>query len=163
MLYFATFKSKYGWIGLLSSDNGLVKSTFPQKSEEQAFLKLGSGSSHAIVSKQHFEKAIKFLDDYFCGKRIIFSGKLDLSNATAFQKLVWEETYHISYGSTSSYFRIAQNINNPRSCRAVGNALNKNPLPIIIPCHRVVKNDGKLGGFGGGLEMKRFLLELEKK
>jgi methylated-DNA-[protein]-cysteine S-methyltransferase len=163
MLYFATVKSKYGWIGLLSSDKGLLKSTFPQKSEEQALLNLGSGSSQAIVSKQHFEKAIKFLDDYFCGKRIIFSGKLDLSNATSFQKLVWEETCHIPYGATWSYFKIAQGINNPRSCRAVGNALNKNPLPIIVPCHRVVKSDGKLGGFGGGPEMKRFLLELEKK
>ena len=82
---------------------------------------------------------------------------------TDFQINVWKTLLSIKFGETKSYFDIARLINNPFSYRAVGNANNKNPISIIIPCHRVVANDGSLGGYGGGLEIKKYLLNLESK
>ena len=98
---------------------------------------------------------------YFSGHRITFPDKFDLSQATHFQREVWEKTRFIPYGETKSYAWVAEQIKKPRAVRAVGQALGKNPLPIIVPCHRVVASGGKLGGFGGGVEMKRYLLSLE--
>ncbi len=98
---------------------------------------------------------------YFTGSYITFPDRLDLSGATAFQRRVWAATRGIPYGETRSYAWVAQQINQPRAVRAVGQALGRNPLPIIIPCHRVVTSDGRLGGFGGGLKMKSYLLSRE--
>jgi methylated-DNA-[protein]-cysteine S-methyltransferase len=98
---------------------------------------------------------------YFSGHRIIFRDKLDLSRATHFQREVWEITKLVPYGETRSYAWVAEQMKKPQAVRAVGQALSKNPLPIIVPCHRVVASDGKLGGFGGGVEMKGHLLSLE--
>ena len=82
---------------------------------------------------------------------------------TDFQKKVWEALKAIPYGETRSYAQIAAAAGNPKACRAVGGANNKNPLPVIIPCHRVIGADGSLTGYGGGLEIKRFLLNLERE
>ena len=86
--------------------------------------------------------------------------KLDLDNATAFQRRVWRATQTIPYGQTRSYAWVADQIN-CNSARAIGQALSKNPIPIIIPCHRVIKSDGSLGGFSAGLGLKEVLLDLE--
>lgn len=101
------------------------------------------------------------LDEYFQGKRTIFSLPFKLTG-TPFQLVVWKELQNIPYGKTTSYKEIAQKINKPKACRAVGMANNKNPLPIIIPCHRVIGSNGKLIGYAGGLKLKNYLLELEK-
>ncbi|WP_456083361.1 methylated-DNA--[protein]-cysteine S-methyltransferase [Megamonas funiformis] len=101
------------------------------------------------------------LDEYFQGKRTIFSLPFKLTG-TPFQLAVWKELQNIPYGQTTSYKEIAQKINKPKACRAVGMANNKNPLPIIIPCHRVIGSNGKLIGYAGGLKLKNYLLELEK-
>lgn len=101
------------------------------------------------------------LDEYFQGKRTIFSLPFKLTG-TPFQLAVWKELKNIPYGKTTSYKEIAQKINKPKACRAVGMANNKNPLPIIIPCHRVIGSNGKLIGYAGGLKLKNYLLELEK-
>jgi methylated-DNA-[protein]-cysteine S-methyltransferase len=101
------------------------------------------------------------LDEYFQGKRTTFSLPFKLTG-TPFQLAVWKELQNIPYGQTTSYKEIAQKINKPKACRAVGMANNKNPLPIIIPCHRVVGSNGKLIGYAGGLKLKNYLLELEK-
>ena len=98
---------------------------------------------------------------YFGGHKATFPDELDLSRATPFQRKVWEVTALISYGETRSYAWVAEQMGKPRASRAVGQALGKNPLPIIIPCHRVLSSDGKLGGYSGGLEMKRHFLSLE--
>ena len=100
-------------------------------------------------------------DEYFQGKRTIFSLPFKLTG-TPFQLAVWKELQNIPYGKTTSYKEIAQKINKPKACRAVGMANNKNPLPIIIPCHRVIGSNGKLIGYAGGLKLKNYLLELEK-
>ena len=101
------------------------------------------------------------LDEYFQGKRTTFSLPFKLTG-TPFQLAVWKELQNIPYGQTTSYKEIAQKINKPKACRAVGMANNKNPLPIIIPCLRVIGSNGKLIGYAGGLKLKNYLLELEK-
>ena len=101
------------------------------------------------------------LDEYFQGKRTTFSLPFKLTG-TPFQLAVWKELQNIPYGQTTSYKEIAQKINKPKTYRAVGMANNKNPLPIIIPCHRVIGSNGKLIGYAGGLKLKNYLLELEK-
>lgn len=101
------------------------------------------------------------LMEYFQGKRKEFS--LPLSpQGTEFQRKVWETLCTIPYGQTRSYGEIAAQIGNPKACRAVGGANNKNPIMIFIPCHRVIGADGSLVGFGGGLRAKRYMLDLEK-
>lgn len=108
------------------------------------------------------KEAGKQLYNYFLGRQKIFT--LPLAPAgTEFMKNVWKSLLAIPYGETRSYKEIAQSIGNPKASRAVGLANNKNPIPIFIPCHRVIGANGKLVGFGGGLQMKAYLLELEKQ
>ncbi len=101
------------------------------------------------------------LDEYFKGRRKKFSVPLVLIG-TDFQKAVWRQLKKIPFGQTASYGDVARAIGRPRAFRAVGNANNKNPIPLIIPCHRVIGSDGKLVGFGGGIWRKRWLLDHEK-
>ena len=105
--------------------------------------------------------AARQLDEYFAGKRRQFDIPV-CPHGTDFQKAVWKELLAIPYGETRSYKQIAQKIGNPEACRAVGMANNRNPISIIIPCHRVIGAKGALIGYGGGLEMKQKLLDLEK-
>lgn len=99
------------------------------------------------------------IDEYLAGKRTSFDLPLSIGG-TDFQKSVWEELRKIPYGRTASYRDIAERIGRPRAYRAVGNACNSNPLPLIIPCHRVTASNG-IGGFGGGLALKKKLMEIE--
>ncbi len=101
------------------------------------------------------------LREYFSKKRKNFSIPLDLQGATPFQLAVWAAIQAIPYGQTRTYKKIAQRIGNIYGVRAVGNACGQNRIPIIVPCHRVIRSDGKLGGYSAGLEIKRFLLKLE--
>jgi len=102
------------------------------------------------------------LREYFAGKRKKFDVPID-PQGTEFQRSVWKALQAIPYGKTRSYKQIAQAIGNPKACRAVGMANNKNPIWIIIPCHRVIGADGELVGYGGGIEMKKRLLSIEKR
>lgn len=108
-------------------------------------------------------RLIEPLEAYFRGEKVDFAKfNLDLSSATPFQRKVWEAARLIPYGETRSYRWISVQIGQPKAVRAVGQALGRNPLPVIIPCHRVIAGDGRLCGFSCGLEMKRALLRLEK-
>jgi len=160
-LNYTLFNSDMGWVGLLASATGLLGTTLPQPSAEEAYLLLGSRVNRAACSPRRFDDLTERLKAYFSGQRMTFPDKIILSPATHFQREVWEKTRLIPYGETRSYGWVAEQIGEPRAARAVGQALGKNPLPIIVPCHRVVASDGKLGGFGGGVEMKRHLLSLE--
>ena len=100
---------------------------------------------------------------YFSGRLKKFSCRLDLRQGTGFQQRVWRKLRLIPFGETRSYQWLAKSIHQPKACRAVGNANGKNPIPIIIPCHRVIQKNGSLGGFTGGIDLKRYLLDLEKK
>ena len=103
----------------------------------------------------------KQINQYFAGNRQIFNVPLK-PNGTDFQLSVWNVLKKIPYGKTISYQELAHRVGNNNASRAVGNANGKNPIPIIIPCHRVIRKNGKLGGFGGSINIKKKLLELEK-
>lgn len=105
-------------------------------------------------------KSKKQLDEYFCGKRKIFDLKLDLSG-TDFQKKAWQHLQKIPFGKTRSYGDQAKSAGAAKAVRAIGTANGRNPIAIIVPCHRVIRSDGSLGGYAGGLHIKKFLLELE--
>jgi methylated-DNA-[protein]-cysteine S-methyltransferase len=109
-----------------------------------------------------FSDTIFQLDAYFSGKLKTFALGFNLIG-TKFQKTVWRELLNIPYGETVHYGELATRIGNPKACRAVGMANSKNPIPVIIPCHRVIGKNGSLTGFGGGIKIKKDLLDLEYK
>jgi len=117
--------------------------------------------SHSIKSEKPFKEAIGQLSAYFSGKLKTFTLGLHLEG-TPFQLKVWQALREIPYGQTVSYGEIARSVGNPRASRAVGGANHRNPLPIVIPCHRVIGANGRLVGFGGGLDVKEALLDLER-
>jgi methylated-DNA-[protein]-cysteine S-methyltransferase len=114
-----------------------------------------------IEETETLKMAVGQLMEYLQGKRKVFDILL-APKGTAFQKKVWDALLKIPYGETSSYGKLAENIGKPGAARAVGMANNRNPIPVIIPCHRVIGADGSLTGYGGGLPMKVKLLALEK-
>lgn len=162
-LNYTIFRTDMGWMGILSTARGLLRTTLPQASAREVQSILGNRLKNAYLSPHLFEGMEKRMNLYFSGHNISFPDKLDLSGATVFQHLVWDTARLIPYGESRSYSWVAQQINQPKAVRAVGQALGRNPLPIIIPCHRVLAIDGRLGGFSGGLEMKRKLLQLESQ
>ena len=146
---------------MLTSANGLMATTLPQNSAGEASQLLGIGVNQAVFSPELFADLVERFKVYFAGGKVNFPDELDLSGATPFQHRVWESTRFIPYGETRSYLWVARQIGRPGAVRAVGQSLGKNPLSIIVPCHRVIASDGGLGGFGGGVEMKKYLLRLE--
>jgi methylated-DNA-[protein]-cysteine S-methyltransferase len=127
---------------------------------------LPQGRSHDFAAGTHavdggpLPQALRQLEEYFTGKRRDFALPLRLEG-TAFQRRVWNVLMEIPYGETWSYGRLARRIDNPNACRAVGLANGRNPLSILVPCHRVIGADGSLTGYGGGVERKRWLLAHE--
>jgi methylated-DNA-[protein]-cysteine S-methyltransferase len=102
------------------------------------------------------------LEGYFSGRETALDLKLDLAEGTRFERKVWEVTRRVPYGTVVSYGTLAGRLGLPGAARAVGNALGRNPVPIVVPCHRVIHGDKSIGGFSSGLRWKRFLLELER-
>ena len=149
MFYFCKYQFENISLYLVATETHLINIQFTQP--QKALLQTTELLSMAIIQ----------LDEYFQGKRTTFSLPFKLTG-TPFQLAVWKELQNIPYGQTTSYKEIAQKINKPKAYRAVGMANNKNPLPIIIPCHRVIGSNGKLIGYAGGLKLKNYLLELEK-
>jgi len=147
-----TYKTVYGNI-VIESDGAAI-----------VCVKTEASSAPVGVKKQDAltDKAAKELEEYFEGKRQVFGVPL-CPQGTDFQRSVWKALQDIPYGETRSYKQIAEAIGNPKACRAVGLANNKNPIWIMIPCHRVIGTSGALIGYGGGLSMKKKLLELERK
>lgn len=158
---YTAFKTDFGWVGMLVSPAGIAKLTLPHDTEKAALAELNPGLDAMRVSFERFDDTVAHVREFFRGEPVDFKEKLDLSSGTEFQKKVWASCRSILYGQTRSYGWVAEKIGQPGASRAVGNALGKNPIPIIIPCHRVLASDGKLGGFSGGLNTKRRLLKLE--
>lgn len=144
----------------MGSDSGLSVATPPQSSAPEAERRLGESLENATRSEKPFGEIVERLKAYFAGQRVDFPDELDLSSATNFQRQVWRLTRLIPYGETRSYGWIAKRLGK-RGARAVGQALARNRLPVIIPCHRVVAGDGGLGGYSGGVGVKKSLLRLE--
>jgi methylated-DNA-[protein]-cysteine S-methyltransferase len=161
MFNYTVFNTSFGWIAIMSSGKGLVATTLPQRTEQHALMALGRDIGQANQDASGLEDIVARILAYFKGDRVDFNDRVD-PEGTPFQRRVWATTRRIPYGETKSYLWIARQIGKPRAARAVGQALGANPLPIIVPCHRVLTSAGDLGGFGGGLELKRKLLKMEK-
>ena len=158
MADYSVFLTAAGWVGVRNSASGLQRVILPRQSAPEVQKLLGGNRQEAPGACAALQER---LQAYFSGRRVDFPDKLDFSGATPFQRQVWQAARLIPYGTTRSYQWVASRIGKSGAARAVGQALGKNPLPIIVPCHRVVATDGRLGGFTGGIEMKRQLLALE--
>lgn len=160
-LEYTAANTSLGWIAIMGSASGLLSVTLPQPSSQEALKLLGDMANDAAWSPHRFEDVAGRLRHFLSGQMGAFADKLDLSRATPFQREVWRITRLIPYGETRSYSWVAEQTGKPGAARAVGQALARNRLAIIIPCHRVLGGSGKLCGFSGGLKLKRQLLRLE--
>jgi len=151
MKYWEVYESKIGPLTILSDDEALLRIDFGTVEHENAVRE----------RSELIERTEGQLEEYMAGTRTEFDLPLN-PEGTEFQKKVWNALLLIPYGETKSYKDIAVLIDNPKGCRAVGMANNRNPIPIIIPCHRVIGTNGSLIGYGGGLDIKVKLLELER-
>lgn len=162
MVYCTSFDSKIGLIYIASTDNGVCKVSIPRESKKQFlhFLRENFSDSEVRDNKSRNKEAIDQMSRYFNGRLAKFTVPVDLLG-TPFQRRVWKELTKIPYGTTISYKQLAKRIGTSRGFQAVGRANAVNPVPIIIPCHRVIGTDGSLVGYGAGIKTKEFLLKLE--
>jgi len=158
---YAIIETRMGWVGILGSEAGLRHIVLSQASPQAVIYTFDEHLEDAKNDISLFGDLPKRLIAYFNGEVVAFPDRLDLADATPFQCSVWQIVHSISYGQTESYAWVAQQIGKPRGVRAAGQALARNPLPIVVPCHRVVGAGGKIGGFSYGLEMKQHLLQME--
>jgi methylated-DNA-[protein]-cysteine S-methyltransferase len=155
--------SPFGELLLAATGRGLLRLAFPEENVDSVLERISQRVSPRIVEAPgELEEARRELDDYFAGRRHSFELALDWSLVGGqFGREVLRVTSEIPYGGVLSYREVAADAGSPRGSRAAGNALGSNPIPIVVPCHRVLHSGGGLGGYGGGVERKRWLLELE--
>ena len=158
--YIGELAAPWGGLGVALTERGVTRIEFGASLDRMAELVAGDGlvpepARHALAP------LARELDEYFEGRRKRFDIEPDLRTSSSFMRAVLGRTSEIPAGSYSTYGGVAADIGNPKAYRAVGNALGSNPIPIIIPCHRVLASGGGIGGYGGGLQIKRYLLELE--
>ncbi|MFC1555744.1 methylated-DNA--[protein]-cysteine S-methyltransferase [candidate division KSB1 bacterium] len=151
-----------GDMTLCASDTGICAVAWSTRTWER-FLSDAHKTPNIDLVEEHqkLEHLIKELSEYFSGKRRVFTVEFDLFTRTKFEQQALLNAFKIPFGQTATYGNIAAACGIPGGARAVGNAMNKNPVPIVIPCHRVVRSGGHIGGFGGGLDRKVLLLEHE--
>jgi O-6-methylguanine DNA methyltransferase len=163
IVHVADFDSPIGALRVASSGSGLAFLGLP-RGDGRGFAGWLVRSAPGARREEAFapnRRAIRQVLEYLEGKRTCFELPLDL-RGTAFQRSVWQELLAIPYGATRSYAEVARAIGSPRAVRAVGAANGANPVAIVVPCHRVIATGGKLGGYGGGLDLKRRLLAMEQ-
>ena len=159
-VYYTSFKVLTGNFWIASTDEGIFQASI-HSTEEQFMTELKRRVKGTYVhAPEKFTKLQAQLAAYFKGKLQTFNYKLDL-RGTEFQKAIWREIHKVPFGRLISYGGLARAVGKPKAVRAAGNATGANPIGLIIPCHRVIGSDGGLGGFGGGLPLKRKLLENE--
>ncbi|MDR0592107.1 MAG: methylated-DNA--[protein]-cysteine S-methyltransferase [Bifidobacteriaceae bacterium] len=158
----ATIDTPIGRLGLLATEKGLVRVAFEGEPLElalsQAAARLGAV---AVDRPARLDPAKRQLDQYFGRDRRVFDLKLDLRLVRGFTLAVVKHLNTLPYGRTVSYGQVAQAVGRPGAARAVGQACGANPVPVVVPCHRIIRAGGSLGGFGGGLDVKTALLALE--
>ena len=155
-----SYDSKVAKLSIATQNSKIIAISFSALNED--YLKKLLKHPAKEIKGGPAEDLIKQLDTYFSGKNPNFNLHLQL-HGTDFQKAVWMACASIPYGETRSYSDLAKMIGNPKAPRAVGTALGANPIPIVIPCHRVIGSNGKLTGFAGGLDVKQKLLNIEKR
>ena len=159
---YATVPSPLGDLLLAATERGLVRVAFAGEDHDAVLQALAERIGPRILSSpRRLENAARQLDEYFSGHRRRFDLPLDRSLSKGFRLTVLEHLSEIGFGRTESYAQVARLVGNPNAVRAVGSACATNPLPVVVPCHRVLRTDGSLGGYLGGLEAKTTLLALE--
>jgi methylated-DNA-[protein]-cysteine S-methyltransferase len=160
---YATFDSPVGTLLLATTPRGLVRLAYLENGDEADVLEqlAAKVSPRVLASPRRLDESRRELDQYFAGRRQHFDTPLDWQLSHGFTRRVLQATANIPYGATATYKQMATEAGNARASRAAGNALGSNPLPIIVPCHRILHSGGGLGGYTGGLERKRVLLGVE--
>ena len=163
MIFYTTMDSSIGRLVIASTNRGLIRIMLPRENNSDSLARLQEAypGQSIIEDSDKNRDAVKQLREYFEGTRTLFSLPLEL-RGTEFQKSVWRTVARVPYGQTKSYGDIAREIRKPKACRAVGAANGANPIPIVIPCHRIIGSDGSMTGFGGGIPLKEKLLRMEK-
>ena len=158
-----TCQTAFGWVGVAVSDRGLVAITLPQQAEAEALSQLPEphGPGPNLPQGMDVPALLVKLRRYFEGEPVTFDEPLDPTIGTEFLRRVWVLTRGIPRGQTRTYGQLARMAGSPGAARAVGQAMARNPWPILVPCHRVLGTDGSLTGFGGGVDMKRRMLLME--
>jgi O-6-methylguanine DNA methyltransferase len=159
-LYWLRVLSPWGSLRLLATERGLCRIVLPGEAGVERWVDRYLAGSVLEEGGPLAQEAARQLQEYFAGKRRVFDLPLAFYG-TPFQKAVWNALLEIPYGEVRSYQEVAAAIGRPEASRAVGAAIGANPLPIVVPCHRVMRSDGSLGGYGGGLPLKVALLRLE--
>ena len=159
---YTTVDSPVGSLLLAATPRGLVRVAYDVEDHDRVLDTLARKVSPRVLrAPRRLDAAARELAEYFDGRRQAFDLPLDLSLSTGFRLLVQRQLPSIGYGQTRSYRQVAELVGNPRAVRAVGTACATNPLPVVLPCHRVLRNDGTPGGYVGGLAAKTALLRLE--
>lgn len=159
---YATTDSPFGELLLATTPHGLVKVSFPIFDQDETLADLAERISPRVLeAPARLDDARRQLDRYFAGELTEFDLPLDWQLSKAFRRRVLRAIDRIPYGKTRSYTDVARTAGNERAVRAAGSACGSNPIPIIVPCHRVLRSGGALGGYGGGLPMKEALLRME--
>ena len=162
---YTIFKTQWGWFGLLGDEQGLVRTCLPVAHKEAVQNRMLSDIPNAKRSKKPFSVLQSAIEDYYKGLRVDFCDvKVQLNGLSEFQQTVLSMLQTITYGEIISYRQLAKMAGNPKAARAIGMVMAQNPLPLIIPCHRVIKSDGSVGLFSaaGGTNTKKRMLDLEK-
>jgi methylated-DNA-[protein]-cysteine S-methyltransferase len=159
---YRTLSSPIGELLLAATEEGLVRVAFAIEGQEPVLTELASQiSPRVLAAPKRLDPVAREIDEYFAGRRTRFELPLDLRLATGFRREVIQRLPDIGYGRTFTYAQMAAAAGSPRAVRAVGTACARNPLPIVLPCHRVVRGDGSFGGYRGGPEAKHMLLTME--
>jgi len=159
---FRTVDTPLGVLLLAATGRGLVRVAFESEGFDAVLDGLAAGISPRILrAPARLDETVRQLDEYFAGDRTTFDVPLDRSLSSGFRRDVQRHLTDIGYGHTATYKEVAAALGNPRAVRAVGSACATNPLPVVVPCHRVLRSDGGLGGYRGGLGAKSALLALE--
>jgi methylated-DNA-[protein]-cysteine S-methyltransferase len=160
---YATVDSPLGPLVVAATPRGLVRLAYTPSRDEGEVLEdlAGKLSPRILEAPERLDDVRRQLDEYFEGRRVDFEVPIDWSLTHGFTGMVLRQTARIGYGKTSTYAEVAGRAGSPRAVRAAGNALGSNPIPVVVPCHRVLRTGGALGGYTGGVERKEFLLRLE--
>jgi methylated-DNA-[protein]-cysteine S-methyltransferase len=159
---YRTVDTPVGTLLLAATPAGLLRVAYQQEDLDKVLAGLAAKVSPRVLeAPRRLDDAVRQLEEYFAGDRHRFDLPLDLSLSSGFRRRVLSYLPDIAYGRTASYQVVASAVYNPRAVRAVGSACATNPLPLVIPCHRVIRSDGEIGSYLGGAETKRQLLELE--
>jgi methylated-DNA-[protein]-cysteine S-methyltransferase len=160
---YATLDSPLGQLLLATTPQGLIRLAYVDYEDEEAVLEhlATEVSPRILAAPRRLDEPRRELDEYFSGARRSFELPLDWRLTRGFARRVLEATARIPYGATATYKQMAEQAGSPRASRAAGNALGSNPIPIVVPCHRILHSGGGLGGYTGGVEKKRLLLGVE--